>query len=180
MWVEYYTHEKIVYQASTDQLTESPYWIHHRVSWDHYRLLLQSTGGRQKAKLIEITYLEMIQKHLTRDTLELSAMIKYLISVPETIESAATFMTRLKPSNTDSIASLVHDLSKGLNYHPDIRTYRLLIENGDILNPLRREIATYDAYFNTIDMRYEEINDFKKEHIYAYLSKHYNLSTKKY
>lgn len=144
---------------------------------------INQRADEQKSLALEKTYLEMIHEDLIVDSVESLQIIAFFEQGISNLKKTSQLISKGKPEDIDSIAYLVSKLTEPVNYHPDMQTYYSLIENGEILLiadlGLRRDMAKYYAYYETLGARHEAVNALKRQKLFTYVSKHYDWTKKK-
>lgn len=144
---------------------------------------INQRADEQKSLALEKTYLQMIHEDLLVDSVENLQIIDFFEQGIASLKKTSRLIGSGQSEDIDSIAYRVSKLTEPVNYHPDVQTYHSLVENGEILLisnlDLRRRMAQYYAYYETLDARHEEVNTLKRQKLFAFVSKHYDWTTKK-
>lgn len=137
----------------------------------------------KKIAELEKTYLELIANELSADSLEHHQIIKYFTKNVEEIAKNRKLIQLDVDQINDSLYISINRLSGTTNYHPDFQTYHSIAQNGEILKisnlALRKEIAQYYAYYNTLEERHNKVNTARREKLFPFIANHYNLYEKK-
>lgn len=133
----------------------------------------------QKVRSQEDTYLDMIVADLEKDSVDHNYIIQFYRNRLWPLEIANHLLENSNAENVDSIILYSLSLVQTSNYHPDVKTYHSLVENGEILKiedlELRRRMADYYAYFNMLEDRHDEAKNAKKSELKQFLNQYYDF-----